>query len=178
MLKFFRLWIEGIDPYAIRRANKRLSELGVCIDERVLERHYLVTWQLDSLIEGIRAARRDGTQVEVQRLLADDIRDRCQTGPFNPKLVNPLAWAVIYSVIAIGAIVLMAIPLALQFAPLMSKPVFVTIGGLCLLAVVASLTFAFVAARKGRLVAQRIVGLAGAALTFVGIGIVLVMARH
>lgn len=169
MSTFLQRWRRGIDPFAIQEALRSLHEAGVEIDPHVLERHYLAAGGVDSLVRRILENERKGSPHAVHELCAADLVEKSGRGGENPKLVNPVAWAMVYSVTALAVMTVLVLPLVVAFRRLIGPWFLIAVGGLAAVAVGSATGFAFLGARYGRRTANRLVGLALALLLVVGI---------
>jgi len=96
--EFVLMWISGVDPFAIYEAEKQLSAAMENVDRRVLAEHYRVRGRLDTLVARALDQSMRGEQVDLSKASGDDFVAYGGEGWDNPILVNPWAWASIYSI--------------------------------------------------------------------------------
>jgi uncharacterized protein YqfA (UPF0365 family) len=169
MLTFLWRFVRGIDPFAIRQALRRLREAGVDVDPHVLERHYVAAGGVESLVNRILENKRGGSPLAIHELCAAGLREVLARSSDNPKLVNPVGWAVLYSGMALAVMAAAGIPVILRFRGLIGPWFLRAVGGVVALAVCSATSFAFLGARYGRKTANRVVCLALAVLLVGGV---------
>lgn len=88
--------LQGVDPFAVYRCQRRLRDLGVAVARSELVSHYLAMGQLDTLVRSV-ASRDEGASV-VTAMKSDLLNFRPGVAS-NPRLVNPLAWTIFGTVV-------------------------------------------------------------------------------
>lgn len=140
------------------------------------ERHYLATGRIDSLVNRILENNRDGSPLAIHELCAADLREVSARSSDNPKLVNPVAWAVLYSGMALAVMAVASIPVILRFRGLVGPWFMRAVGGASAVAVCSATSFAFLAARYGRKTANRVVCVVLAVLLVGGVAALVLLA--
>jgi hypothetical protein len=150
---FAQLALAGVDPFAVRAAERELAELGVRIERRDLAAHYLVTGQLQTLVARLRAISAERRESEWRRALAEDLIEHGREPAAGFDLPAPAMVGWLYPLV--GLVLLSVAAFAIWTAsPQLLRSALPGLAGAWGAIVLISIVYAQVGRRWGRHAAQ------------------------